>query len=238
MKRLIIPDIHHKIAKADQILAAQPAGEVYFLGDYQDDFLDTPAQARDTAQWMKRQIEAGHNLLWGNHDLPYAFLPDRHGCAGYTAEKAAAVRRVLTLDHWKQLRLWYIIPAAPRPWILSHAGIERPWIPAGVKDPVAYLAALEEEALDALYRRDESHPLLFFCSAARGGRDPFSGPLWMDWGDFRPISGFNQVVGHTPLRNPDEFSRADSTNWCLDTHLNHYAVLDDGQLSIVKMNGP
>ena len=231
MKRLIIPDIHHRIAIADHILSTEPADEVYFLGDYQDDFGDTPAQAKATAEWMRRQIEAGHRLLWGNHDLPYGFRPDIHGCPGYTRAKADAVNRVLTPDHWRRLRLWHIIPGEPRPWILSHAGIERPWIPAGV-DPVPYLQTLEATALEALHDRGTSHPLFVYCSAARGGRDLYSGPLWMDWGDFRPLAGLNQIVGHTPLRNPDEFSREDSTNWCIDTHLKHYAVLEDDKFSV------
>jgi hypothetical protein len=234
MKRLIIPDVHHRIAVADRILAAEPADEVYFLGDYQDNFHDTPAQAKATAEWMCRQIEAGHNLLWGNHDLPYGFLPELHDCPGYTRGKADAVNKVLRLDHWKRLRLWYIIPGEPRPWILSHAGIERPWIPPGV-DPLPYLQTLEASALDDLYNHGTTHPLFFFCSAARGGRDPYSGPLWMDWGDFRPISGLNQIVGHTPMRNPDQFSLEDSTNWCIDTHLQHYAVLEDGEISIRRV---
>jgi hypothetical protein len=237
MKRLIIPDIHHRTAGADRILEAERADEVYFLGDYQDDFHDTPAQARSTALWMRRQIEAGHHLLWGNHDLPYAFLPELHDCPGYTRAKAAEVNKVLTLAHWKKLRLWYIIPGTPRPWILSHAGIERPWIPAGA-DPVPYLEGLEASAIEGLYERRTSHPLFFYCSAARGGRDPYSGPLWMDWGDFRPIPGLNQIVGHTPLRNPDEYSREDSTNWCIDTHLKHYAVLEDDTLSIRLATDP
>ncbi len=236
MKRLIIPDIHHRTAVADRILAAEPADEVYFLGDYQDDFHDTPAQAKSTAQWMRRQIEAGHKLIWGNHDLPYGFLPRRHACPGYTPEKAVAVRKILQPEHWRRLRLWYIIPAEPRPWILSHAGIDRAWLHPGNANPVSFLDHLQEEALEALYEKSGSHPLFYYCGDARGGPDPYSGPLWMDWGDFRPISGLNQIVGHTPLRNPDEYSREDSTNWCIDTHLKHYAVLEDGALSLRRVS--
>lgn len=240
MTHLIVPDIHHKTQRADRILAAEPdADAVYFLGDYQDDFDDTPADAEATAKWMRVQIEAGHNLLWGNHDLPYAFLPDRHPCPGYTPEKASAVARILTPDHWRRLRLWHIIPASPRPWVLSHAGLDRAWFPAEVTDPVAYLTALEQEALDNLYKRGRSHPLLYFCSASRGGRDPFPGVVWMDWGDFRPVAGINQIVGHTPLRNPDEYSDENSTNWCIDTHLAYYAMIgEDGELSLRRAPDP
>jgi hypothetical protein len=236
VKRLIIPDIHHRTHLADAILAAEPAAEVYFLGDYQDDFHDTPRHARSTAQWMRRQIEAGHKLLWGNHDLPYAFHPQQHYCPGYSPEKAKAISEVLTPDHWKRLRLWYIIPGVPRPWILSHAGIAQPWLPQGV-DPVPFLEQLEAEALDLLYEKGKSHPLLYYCSAARGGHQAYSGPLWMDWGDFRPIAGLNQIVGHTPLRAPDSYSTRQSTNWCLDTHLAHYAILEDDHLTLHQTPG-
>lgn len=234
MKRLIVPDIHNRTAAADRILAIEHADEVYFLGDYLDDFHDTPAHAKSTAEWMRRQIEAGHRLLWGNHDLPYAYLPEIHGCPGYTPAKAHAVRAVLGREHWERLRLWYVLPDEPRPWILSHAGIEQAWLPVGV-DPVSFLPELEAEALERLHQ-GASHPLFFYCSPARGGHDPYSGPLWMDWGDFRPIGGLNQIVGHTPMRNPDQYSREDSINWCIDTHLQHYAVLEDGELSIHRVS--
>lgn len=230
MKRLIIPDIHHRVERAELILAAEPADEVYFLGDYQDDFGDSPSLARATAEFTKRQIEAGHRMLWGNHDLPYAYPGKRHGCPGFTPAKSAAIGKILTRDHWKRLRLWYVIPDSPRPWILSHAGIDRYWL-EGAPDPLARLQQLEAEALDSLHK-GRSHPVIFSCAASRNGPDPYPGVLWMDWGDFRPVPGLNQIVGHTPLRNPDEFSQPDSINWCVDTHLNHYAVLEDGKLTL------
>lgn len=216
---------------------AGAGSEVCFLGDYLDDFFDTPELSAATAAWVRRQIEAGHRLLWGNHDLPYAFLPKRHPCAGYSAEKAKAVAKVLSPDHWKKLRLFHIVPAEPRPWILSHAGIHRAWL-EGAKDPVARLLEIEEEALDGLYRRRTTHPILHFCSASRGGRDPYPGVLWMDWGDFQPINGINQIVGHTPLHNPDEYSHHESVNWCLDTHLRHYGVLENGELRVHRFPVP
>jgi len=237
---LVIPDLHHRTAAADRILAAeaQSPHRVVFLGDYLDDFGDNPDIARGTAEWMRRQIEAGHTLLWGNHDLPYGFRPDLHRCPGYEPRKAAEVNKVLTRPLWKKLKLWHLVNVpGDRPWVLSHAGFHPGWFDLaggpGRANPLAHLEWLHKEALEMLYEAGETHPVINACPQSRGGRDPIGGVLWMDWGDFRPLRGLNQLVGHTPLRNPDAFEAEESTNWCIDTNTQHYVVIEDsGEISI------
>jgi hypothetical protein len=54
----------------------------------------------------------------------------------------------------------------------------------------------------------------------------------MDWDELVPISGLNQLVGHTPDKSVRHKNTSTSRNICLDTNLRHYAVFDGGKLEI------
>lgn len=97
----------------------------------------------------------------------------------------------------------------------------------------------------------------------RGGMQQVGGINWVDFSSFAPIQGINQIVGHTPHRVPDvkiqkqggaisvkdifEFydhksfqppANPLSINYALDTHSDHYMVIEDGEVQIwdVKHN--
>ena len=218
MRTVVIPDLHHHTGVADRILAwAEPYGRAVFLGDYFDDFDDTPAIATETARWVKARLaDPRSTLLWGNHDLPYAF-PDNHdlGCPGFTWEKHAAITAVLRPRDWSALRLH----AWVGPWLLSHAGLDRSLLPADAPPSLAeWLRETEGEALSAA-SHGWSHP--FTASGwCRGGRRPIGGLTWRDWRAFEPVPGACQIVGHTPSRH-EALRRKDdpgSRNFCLDHH--------------------
>ena len=46
------------------------------------------------------------------------------------------------------------------------------------------------------------------------------------------VPGLNQLVGHTPAQTVRHKDTPTSRNICLDTHLRHYAVFEDGHLEI------
>ena len=74
MKTLIIPDIHTKWEKAQKAIEKYPADEVICLGDYFDDFDDTPEMAMDTATWLKDFISRKNTVaLVGNHEFNYLY---------------------------------------------------------------------------------------------------------------------------------------------------------------------
>jgi predicted phosphodiesterase len=92
----------------------------------------------------------------------------------------------------------------------------------------------------------------------RGGSQPIGGINWADFSNLSPINGINQIVGHTIHKVPNikiqkrggsvcaktifeyyehqEYSPSCkdplSINYALDTHLNHYMVVDDGKVEI------
>jgi hypothetical protein len=64
---LIIPDIHHKVGMVERIRANHPGMPAIFLGDYFDDFYDTPAHMEVTCRWLKQAIGRGQDtFLLGN----------------------------------------------------------------------------------------------------------------------------------------------------------------------------
>jgi hypothetical protein len=65
---LIIPDIHQKIGLVDRIRGERPGIPAIFLGDYSDDFHDTPAHMEVTCRWLKQAIGREQDMfLLGNH---------------------------------------------------------------------------------------------------------------------------------------------------------------------------
>ncbi len=55
----------------------------------------------------------------------------------------------------------------------------------------------------------------------------------MDWDEFEPIEGLNQLVGHTRGKTVRQKKAMFSENWCADTHLNHFLQIDDeGQVIV------
>ena len=226
-RTLIIPDIHHKTWVVDEILNAERFDEVVFLGDYFDDFNDTPEDARRTAEWLHAYAGTpGFTFLYGNHDLPYRFPVPGLDCAGFTIEKWQEILQVLEEVHWESFKLHTWIDG----WLLSHAGWNRRFSNASGQVNRSWIDQLCAECLSQLHD-GKMHPLAA-AGMSRGGWQSVGGITWQDWSELNPIPGLRQIVGHTPgvavrLKGDD-----DSTAICLDTHLCHYGCLEDGSFTV------
>ena len=226
-RTLVIADLHHHIETADAILADEAWDRAVFLGDYFDDFDDSPHDAIATALWVKERLaDPRCTLLFGNHDLPYAWPGNPHlERPGFTEEKALAVRGILSrAEHWSQLRVFTHVG----PWLASHAGFSRGLLPEEVlRDPTA----LEARCATALatVAAGEVDPL-FLAGRDRGGRQPVGGVTWCDIRRFQPTAGIHQLVGHTPdqRRSLRAVETTGSLNFCLDHRNGHaYALVDE-----------
>ena len=223
---LVIADLHHRTGTADAILAAERWERAVFLGDYLDCYEDTPHDALQTALWMKERLaDVRCTLLFGNHDLPYAWPHNEHlERPGFTEEKAMAAGAVLATEDWAKLRLF----AGAGPWLLSHAGFTAGLVPDDVLREEAALEARCAAALVAATGGDLD-PLLR-AGRGRGGRQPLGGVTWGDFRCFQPTAGIHQLVGHTPdPHRPLRSARAPgSLNFCLDHRNGHtYAVIEE-----------
>jgi len=227
MRTLIIPDIHNHTENAEHWLRGQRYDRVVFLGDYFDDFNDTPRDATNTARWLRGRMDATADIfLLGNHDAAYLFngLPEL-ACAGFTPMKSRAIHEVLGPRHWRRLQLAHF----EQGWLMSHAGFHPVW----VQEPdVEKILGRCGKAMK-LSERGVADPILG-AGRDRGGLLRFGGPLWMDFDTFVPIPGIHQLVGHTPGNAVREKSAAGSSNCCIDVrNASVAALVCDGKLTIL-----
>jgi len=238
MRTLVIPDIHNHIDWIEPFLKLVPHDNVVFLGDYFDDFFDTPDDARKTAQWLKFSIhQLNRKHIFGNHDIPLAFPHNTNlFCPGFTREKCKAVNSIISKEEWdEKFDLVYF----DQGWTLSHAGFHPaalPYFPDMANMDQAYLARASDEALNHA-ACGYKHPLL--DQGSRMGFPTKGGCLWLDWSEFKPSPNINQIVGHTPsseIRKHYLPNMKDciSENYCIDTNNKHIGVIENGKFYTIE----
>ena len=227
MRTLVIPDIHTRFEIAQQIIDLEAANRIVLLGDYFDDWTDSADSNAATAEWLKDKLEDPNIIaLWGNHDQHYLldnWIP--WACSGFTRSKRTAIRSILKSDDTHTLRLAANVDG----WLLSHAGFHpRLLRRMNGEDPVAVAngQVLEEMLAGKV-------PELVAIGRDRGGPAYTGGITWLDWHSFRSTPGVRQICGHTENALP----RNEGENWCIDTRLGHYAIIEDGTLEIKECKG-
>lgn len=200
MKTLVWPDVHNRTVTLKKVLKNLGDGfdKRIFLGDYFDNFDDTPEVAHRTATYIKELLEDPKNvLLEGNHDTSYRYGNQASYCPGWTPEKHRAVRSVLDRTDFDQLKLFEYHDG----FLCSHAGaseyvFQHPILGVTL-DVIAKDCAKAAEAM----RSNIEHPV-YRDGISSGGRQAIGGITWLRWYDFRPIPGINQIVGHTFTATP------------------------------------
>jgi len=225
-KYLIISDIHNKVDKAQEIIDNIPHDKVIFLGDYFDSFHDNASDAYNTACWLKKSLmNPNHIFVYGNHDSPYRYSHDQGWiwCPGWDEYKQKRIKEVLTLDDWDKIKYYHRIGD----WLFSHAGAHKRYFTHPIKG--FSLDRVEEVCKEAKEHANMglNHPL--FRYGERMGMEGPGGIFWMDWEQFEPIENVNQVIGHSPDLLPRKKNEKNSQNYCLDTHLKHYGIFQDGK---------
>lgn len=209
MNYLILPDVHTRWETAERIINhhANDVDKVVFLGDYFDDFYDTPQLASETADWFRHSINQPNRIhLCGNHDVHYWFKDcNEVRCSGYDQFKSIAINDIVTKDDWEKLVFFYVIDDT---WLLSHGGVHPHWLNINNEEgPTITLPQVVERlerdskvCVKNLYRRN--YHWFIQEGFARSSCPCYGGLLWCDWNqEFHPVMGINQIVGHTP--NPD-----------------------------------
>lgn len=223
MKLLVIPDVHNHFESTERIIERFPDRQVIFLGDYFDDYHDTPAMAAATAEWLRHSIHKGRIHLMGNHDLPYRW---RHQtCPGYSGEKHREIKKFMTETEWNEVRLALIYSNCrygkqeARPLVLSHAGFTLANL-YGVADfrdvarngrlgflrdrlPQEHLEEIRKQSFACLKAGHERRHHFWFNQGDRMGELATGGPFWIDRHSLRSeLPGVDQIVGHTHVSSP------------------------------------
>lgn len=222
MKTLIIPDIHEELVRLVCVLEEYKpqVDQVVFLGDFFDSFDGITAKTQGMITWLEAHFEdPKYIFLMGNHDVHYMYPNPRLRCSGFSGvryQMLDSIRGIL-----QQFKLFH----QEGNTIFSHAGFHPSFLHQG-KIP----KNLEQNTKAAL--ADGIVPDIMEAGWSRGGSDPYGGVVWLDWGDFVPVKGIRQVVGHTKGSSV----RYKEGNVCLDTGLRHIGIIeDDGPIQIAAV---
>ena len=224
MRRIVIPDIHEYSDRVVAILAHERYDEAIFLGDWVDRFKTQPGNLTLTLDLLLSLLKDPKNVfLYGNHDLPYAF-PSIYGlgCSGHQWERQDEIEAVFSVRRVrKRFKLYYEADG----YLFSHAGLAGYHATLGWRERAdTAIACLTEGGMSPWVA----------AGIARGGNLPKGGLTWLDWSsEFESVDGLKQVVGHTKGKSP----RRKGDNFCIDTGLDHYGILEDGVFTVYDFNG-
>jgi Calcineurin-like phosphoesterase len=225
MKIIAVPDIHHSpnLIQLESAIADEAPDVTVFLGDYFDNWNDTPADAARTATWLAESLALPNRVhLFGNHDLPYRFPGNRvFSCPGPTQAKLDEIQQVVGAEDWAKLKLAHW----EGDWLFTHAGWSRQHCHGSARhkrsDPLErhqrYLDNQIARAWEAAALEERSW--VFANGFYRGGEAECGGLTWCDVREFESIPVINQVFGHTPLRAPQNLSKGPEQAWAIDTNV-------------------
>ncbi len=259
MKTIIIPDLHNRVDFVELALsspALQPYDRVVLLGDYFDDFFDTPQDAENSARWLKQSLYKPNRIhLIGTHDIWYMFPNNPFMIAsGNTEEKSNAINHILTEKDWKLLKLFHY----EQNFLMTHAGVHKYLINSYASQKKHILSkyiqninnqqvinSSIQEIIDKIIKPATDDALIHVsrnmndswldAGFARKGWQPVGGIIWLDWiEEFEPIPDINQIVGHTELKIPQSKSTQNSKNYCLDTKSHHIGILENEEFTYAR----
>jgi hypothetical protein len=229
MKTLVFPDVHNRWRTVQDILdrRSDEVDRIISLGDLIDNFAESKNDVVKTIELL-RELLTWPKFKWigANHDMWYIYNHNRDlRCSGNTQEKADLFKQILGdmrfnyhFYHWDEYFLYS--HAGLNPYHLPPEGFSPEWLERRV-------AKARGNAEGCIY-----DPLLY-AGYSRGGNQVVGGITWQDWNDdFVPIEGVNQVTGHTRGELPRRILAQESVNWCLDTNSRHYAIVEDGRITI------
>lgn len=238
MKTVVIPDLHHRIDWVAPTVAAEQPDRIIFLGDGPDaqgkknkGYTAVDRMIAFMKEWISRP-----DVIWliGNHEAHYIFDFTELRGSGWKHWRQRRYRQGLGPMWWNQMRLAHV----EQGWLLSHAGF-RPELAHPVKGfAPEWLIPYEREMFQAACLSPTSWTMIGDARLRQpiGNR---GGVTWLDWNEeFAPIPGVNQIVGHTYGLEPRWKNTPDSRNLCLDTGCRHYAVIQDGEITVKQVDQP
>lgn len=230
MKTLIIPDVHENLTKLKTILSGMEYDRVIFLGDWFDKFGDN--NSLDTAKFLLERIKTNEQdiFILGNHDLHYFSDLIVYRCSGFSKTSYINVNSIL-----KSAKNKFKLIHIDNNIVFSHAGI----VPAFQRD-LFNINMQQKTILQNAFAGKEIHRYLE-AGLAVGGSAEHAGIVWARPSEMRfdkPEDHYlNQIFGHTPKEEPRLWEPNNKFCLCLDTHLNHWALLDDEVLQVWSNKG-
>jgi len=191
---LICGDIHGHHLKAKMFLEFKPEEEHIFVGDYLDSYT---ASDDDILTTFEMIMESGAYTLAGNHELPY--LPNPHPYFACSGNRPNPEFRYMVNKYKEQLKGAFLVDDH----IITHGGITAGF--GKVFDNAEQCVEFINQEFTWYKNQPVTPPTLsqlFYIPGIRGGREQYGGPFWASIGYEKFCGKFNQVVGHTPKKEP------------------------------------
>jgi hypothetical protein len=151
-------------------------------------------------------------------------------CSGFTNSKAKEVNKILTLDDWRKVKLFYVVNG----WFVSHAGLHSYFWPLGYKLDLRpenlnnSLKHVWDKCDDTLRRMSFGPTELLGCNTVRGGNNVYGGLTWLDISEFDDGLPLPQVFGHSN----DKTVRKKGRSFCIDDGHSYALINRDGSIHI------
>ncbi|MDR2767737.1 MAG: metallophosphoesterase [Treponema sp.] len=206
--RLAIGDIHGRAFWKHYL--DREAGEYYFLGDYFDSF-DVPFEKQygnfiDICKTARKDPRI--KLCLGNHDYHYLSGVTSQRYSGFQDRYFLRINEALE----ENIDLMAIVRKTGGDFLISHAGVTNYFLKALELD--------DPEEINLAFKKNRD--ILNFNGDNIFGDDVTQSPIWIRPRSLRKdaVLGYNQIVGHTPVREIDEIATLDGRNRLIfiDTH--------------------
>jgi hypothetical protein len=218
---LVIGDVHQNVAAV--LKAVQNwKGRIIFVGDYFDDFDDSPMEAYLTAEWLKDSLKHENRIhLCGNHDFHYMCNKFDYVCSGFSEAKYNEINRIMTREDWNKIKFFF----DENDFWFSHAGVTRYWFEHPIKGINAEIIKekinkAQQHILVPKSVKDTETDCLWASDYQRGGTHKFGGILWSHYSNCEFYEGITQVFGHTYCKNIEVNSAGNARCINVDTYLN------------------
>ena len=197
-KFLIISDLHGRDCWQHSI-KNNIYDKVIFLGDYVDSF-DLPDKVilDNLNNIINFKINNMDNviLLWGNHEHQYRIPINSYNyykCSGYRDTMHVDLYDILTTHKNLFLNAYQY-----KNNIFTHAGVHQGWFTYNFKGDIT--ANIADQLNNPISK--EQQLTLHDISHYRGGCNNVGGIFWCDKKELnKPLMGFDQIVGHTHVKN-------------------------------------
>lgn len=202
IKVMVVPDVHGRKFWKDAITKVFEVDRVVFLGDYVDPYdyvgdgahydpIELVGNVKDIVQFAKDNAPKV-SVLIGNHDAHYISDSPYIQSSRYDGRVKNGLLEVIS-ENPSLFTKCEVIGGT----LFSHAGVTKGWLEyngyAGDMNDVNEVAAfIKESTIENIAQ----------VGSSRGGGFPYGGPLWADVSEhmYNELN-FNQVIGHTPLRD-------------------------------------
>lgn len=218
MRLCVIPDLHTKTFVADEIIEKENdnVDQFVLLGDYFDDYYDTPEQNREVGLFINEYVNNDKfKFLIGNHDLHYIIDHPALRCRGsFEQEKFDAINEVVSADAWEKFEWTHIVDK----WLFSHSGI----LSDGIFNQEEHDGNLNLH-IQSLYEEDKTTSEILGYGGSFWNKEVRREiPFFAKSEDFI----YNQMYGHTVLAKWQCTQYVGYRSYCIDESSQVYSVID------------